>query len=224
MKKYFAQLRPLERRLAVGVIVVLIVVLNWVFIWPHFSDWKKLQRRLDVAQRKLTLYQAAIAQMPTLQKDVKALENQGEFVAPEDQSFNFLRLIQAQAVQSGVGIVNSSRAMTRTNDVFFIEQVQNMSLLATDNQLVDFLYKLGSGNSMIRVRDLTLQPDPAHQHLTVNIRLAASYQKKPSAPVPAATTAASAPAVKPPSAPAPGSATTMKTNSKSVKPATKVLK
>ena len=28
MKKYFAQLRPLERRLAVGVLVIVIVVLN----------------------------------------------------------------------------------------------------------------------------------------------------------------------------------------------------
>ena len=39
MKKFFAHLRPLERRLAVGVVVVLILVLNFVFIWPHFSDW-----------------------------------------------------------------------------------------------------------------------------------------------------------------------------------------
>ena len=35
MKKFFAQLRPMERRLAVGVLVVFILVLNWVFIWPH---------------------------------------------------------------------------------------------------------------------------------------------------------------------------------------------
>ena len=31
---------------------------------------------------------------------------------------------------------------------------------ATDEQLVDFLYKLGSDASMVRVRDLELQPDP----------------------------------------------------------------
>ncbi len=45
MKKYFAQLRPLERRLVVGVAVVLFIVLNWVFIWPHFSDWSDLSSR-----------------------------------------------------------------------------------------------------------------------------------------------------------------------------------
>ena len=42
MKKYFAQLRPLERRLVVGVAVVLLIVLNAAFIWPHFADWGKL--------------------------------------------------------------------------------------------------------------------------------------------------------------------------------------
>ena len=45
MKKYFAHLRPLERRLAVGVAVILILVLNWWLIWPHFSDWGNLRRR-----------------------------------------------------------------------------------------------------------------------------------------------------------------------------------
>ena len=64
MKKYFAQLRPLERRLAVGVLVVLILVLNCVFIWPHFSDWGNLRHRLDDARRKLKLYQTTIAQTP----------------------------------------------------------------------------------------------------------------------------------------------------------------
>ena len=44
MKKYFSQLRPLERRLAVGVLVILFLVLNGVFIWPHFSDWGRLQQ------------------------------------------------------------------------------------------------------------------------------------------------------------------------------------
>jgi hypothetical protein len=42
---------------------------------------------------------------------------------------------------------------------------------------VDFLYKLGSGASMVRVLDLELQPDAAHQNLNASIRLVASYQK-----------------------------------------------
>lgn len=177
MKKYFSQLRPLERRLAIGVVVVVFLVLNYVFVWPHFSDWGNLRHRMDAAQKKLKLYQTAIAQTDAYQKQVNSLQSQGEFVALENQGVNMLRTIQIQSGQSGVSIVNNSHQITHTNDAFFVEQVQNFTVLANDEQLVDFLYKLGSGASMIRVRDLELQPDSAKQHLNANIRLVASYQK-----------------------------------------------
>ena len=196
MKKYFAHLRPLERRLAVGVVVVLILVLNWVFIWPHFADWGNLRGRLASARRKLELYQATIAQATNYQAQVKSLEGQGEFVALEDQAINFMRTIQAQAEASGVGRANYSRSIMHTNDAFFIEQKQNITVVATDQQLVDFLYKLGSGSSMIRVLDLELQPDGPRQHLNANIRLVASYQKNPAVPARAAAPADSKPATK----------------------------
>jgi type II secretory pathway component PulM len=177
MKKFFAQLRPLERRLAVGVLVVLILVLNWVFIWPHFSDWSNLRHRLADAQSKLNLYQTTILQTSHYQEQVKAFETQGNFVALEDQSINFLRTIQSQAQANGVTIVNPGRSLTHTNDAFFVEQIQNITVSATDDQLVDFLYKLGSDASMIRVRDLELQLDSTRQKLNANIRLVASYQR-----------------------------------------------
>ncbi len=189
MKKYFAHLRPMERRLAVGVMVVVIVVLNAWLIWPHFSDWGKLRGRLEDARRKLQLYQTTIAQQPTFEAQLKKFESLGESsVAPEDQTINFMRTIQTQAAESGVGIGSTSRQTTRTNE-FFVEQEQNISVTATDEHLVDFLYKLGSGASMIRVLDLELQPDGAHTHLNANIRLVASYQKNPAAPTHAAAPA-----------------------------------
>ena len=73
MKKFFAQLRPLERRLAVGVLVVFILVLNWVFIWPHFSDWSNLRRRLEDARTKLERYQTTIAQTSNYQAQVQCV-------------------------------------------------------------------------------------------------------------------------------------------------------
>jgi Tfp pilus assembly protein PilO len=196
MKKYFAHLRPLERRLAVGVTVILILVLNYVFVWHHFSDWSQLKTRLKNARDTLASYQATIAQATNYQAQVKSLEGQGEFVAPEDQAINFMRTIQAQAEASGVGRANYSRSIMHTNDAFFIEQVQNINVVATDQQLVDFLYKLGSGASMIRVRDLELQPDAPRLNLNANIRLVASYQKNPAAPARAAAPTNSKPATK----------------------------
>jgi len=196
MKKYFAHLRPLERRLAVGAVVVLILVLNFVFIWPHFSDWSKLKARLKNAHDTLASYQAAIAQATNYQAQVKSLEGEGEYVPLEDQAINFMKTIQAQAEASGVGRANYSRSIMHTNDAFFVEQVQNINVVATDQQLVDFLYKLGSGASMIRVRDLELQPDGPRLHLNANIRLVASYQKNPVAPARAAAPADSKPLTK----------------------------
>jgi len=197
MKKYFDQLRPLERRLVIGVGVVLLIVLNWVLVWPHFSDWNKLTGRYEDAQRKLKLYQTAAAQKPELEREVKTFENEGEFVALEDQAINFMRTVQQQAAASGFGIQNYSRSMMHTNQ-FFVEQIQNINVVATEPELVDFLYKLGSGASMIRVRDLELQPDQPRQRLSANIRLVASYQKnpKPAKPEPASVPAAKTSTVK----------------------------
>jgi Tfp pilus assembly protein PilO len=181
MKKYFAQLRPFERRLAVGVVVMLFLVLNGVFIYPHFSDWGNLRHRMVVARGKLNLYQAAIAQMPAYQAQVNSLQIQGSPVELEDMAVNMLRTIQSQSAESGVRLVNNSRQSPRGDDPFFVEQVQTIEVQANDMQLVDFLYKLGSGASMIRVRDLELQPDAPHQNLNAHITLIASYQKNVSA-------------------------------------------
>ncbi|HUC84754.1 MAG TPA: hypothetical protein VL970_06130 [Candidatus Acidoferrales bacterium] len=178
MKKFFAQLRPIERRFAVGVIVVVILVLNWWFIWPHFSDWSNLHGQFDDAQRKLGLYQKAIADTPKFEGLVKGFENQGEFVPVADQAINFLRTIQTQSSASGVGINSMGHPMTRTNE-FFVEQTQSIDVSGNDEELVDFLYKLGSSASMIRVLTLELQPDGTHQRLMANVQLVASYQKNP---------------------------------------------
>ena len=178
MKKYFAHLRPMERRLVIGVGVVLFLVVNAWLVWPHFSDWDDLSHRQDTARAKLSLYQEAVSRIPKLQAQVGTFESAGDVVALEDQSIDMMRNIQSQASSSGVGIQNYSRLTTRTNDAFFVEQVQNISVIATEEQLVNFLYRLGSGASMIRVRDLELQPDAEHYHLTANIKLVASYQKK----------------------------------------------
>ena len=192
MKKYFEQLRPMERRLVVGAGVALFIVLNAVFIWPHFSDWDNTSHRLDEARHKLKLYTEASAQIPALDKQVKTISAEDDTVAPEDQAINLMRTIQGQAAASGFGIQSFSPSIMRTNDAFFVEQVQNINVTATEDQLVDFLYKLGASASMIRVRDLALQPDPPHQRLTANIKLVASYQKKTAAAPAAKTSTAKA--------------------------------
>ena len=47
-----------------------------------------------------------------------------------------------------------------------------------EKSLVDFLYSLGVGGSLIRVRSMTLSPDPVRQKLQGSLTLVASYAKK----------------------------------------------
>jgi Tfp pilus assembly protein PilO len=83
-----------------------------------------------------------------------------------------------QQAQSGVNITSTSKQTVRTNQ-FFLELAEQVSVEAGEAQLVDFLFNLGSGNSLIRVRDLALHPNPPRQALSGNVKLVASYQKNP---------------------------------------------
>jgi hypothetical protein len=179
MKKYFEQLRPMERRLAVGVIVVLLLVANYVVIWPHFGEWGDLDNKINQAQQKFKNYQGAIAQTPLFEQKLKKFQSEGEFVAAEDQAVDFMRTIQHQANNTGVSIINVPPSVMHTNDAFYVERVENISVEATDGQLVNFLYQLGNDPAMIRVWDLELHPDPQRQRLDAGVGLVASYQKTP---------------------------------------------
>jgi hypothetical protein len=92
-----------------------------------------------------------------------------------------------------VSLSSFTRVTQRTNNQFFLEQSQTVTTTAKEQELVDFLYNLGSSNSLIRVRDLGLRPDQPRQQLNANIKLVASYQKNlpvRAAPAAAARTAA----------------------------------
>lgn len=179
MKKYFEQLRPMERRLAVGVIVAVLLVANYMVIWPHFGDWGNLDTKIYQAHQTLRTYQDVIAQEPLFEQKLKKFENEREVVAPEDQAINFMRTVQNQSMNTGVSILSAPPSVVHTNDAFYVERVETISVLATDGQLVNFLYQLGNDPAMIRVRDLELQPDPPRQRLNASVTLVASYQKNP---------------------------------------------
>jgi Tfp pilus assembly protein PilO len=191
MKGSFARLSSFERRFVMGVALIVFVLLNAMFVWPKFSEWNRLQFRLTKARDKLARYQNEIAQMPTYQKLVRELESEGLSVPPEDQTVNFMLTVQSQAAQSGVVIVASRPQPSRTNE-FFLEQAQSLTVTSGEGQLVDFLYQLGAGTSLTRVRDLSLMRDASGHQLRADIKLVASYQKKP--PVRAAPAAPAAPA------------------------------
>jgi hypothetical protein len=237
MKGYFNNLRPFEKRVVVGVVVLLFVVANAVAVFPHFKDWGVAKKRLDAARKKVATYQGEIAQLPHYQKDLKDLGLENQVVLTEEQSHNFSSAIQSQAASSRVQIQQVGRLSSRTNGEF-LELSQGIVVLSGEKEIVDFLYHLGAGSSQIRARDLSLRPDGPRYQLGSTIKLVASYQKKPAAPAaaqpppkPAAptfkpstpstpTNKAAGPAAKTPSPPAKAPGPAAKTGISTNKPAT----
>jgi hypothetical protein len=203
MKEFFARLNPTERRFVVGVGVVFFLAINLVWVWPHFSDWSQTRTRMNTAADKLVTFQQGVAKIPALNREIDKYQRQGDVVPQDDQAVRFVRLIQSQAAESRVMIVNmgSQRQTGTTNNPFFVEQNETVTLQSGEKELVDFLYNLGAGNSLIRVKVLSVQPDQSHQQLTSRVTLIASYQRK--APAPRAAAPAAAPAAKTPAGAAP---------------------
>ncbi len=203
MSGFFSRLNPAERRFGIGVGMLFFVILNYFLIWPHFSDWTILKIRLNRARDQRANYENTIEQASKLRTELAKLKGEGGDVPPEDQALQFSRTIQNQANQSGIGGVNFGRQTSSTNSPFFLELSQTISIQQSgEKQLVDFLYNLSAGNSMVRVRSLSVHPDPPRQQLAGTITLMASYQKKSKTPatpavVPKAAPAAAAAAPKP---------------------------
>lgn len=179
-------LRPQEKRILAAVLVVVLVLVSIFFVWPKLGQRPKLVSSLEASRKKLQSYQAEIARVPDYQSRLRDLEGQGSAVLREEQALQLMRTVQTQASEHEVPITSTrvgapSPSTTATN-AFFDEQTVIVGVNTRERELVNFLYSLGTGNSMIRVRDMDLRPDPPRYKLNGSITLVASYQKKNPAP------------------------------------------
>jgi len=179
MKEFFARLNPTERRFVVGVIVVFVLVVNIVWIWPHFGDWGETKGRMATASDRLVQFQTGTNLIPGLEKKIAEFQGHGQIVPGPEQALQFVRLIQNQCAQFGIIPENmNNQRMSGATNSFFVDQAETMVLQTTEKQLVDFLYSLGANtNSSIRVKVLSVQPDGSHTRVTARVTLVASYQK-----------------------------------------------
>jgi hypothetical protein len=207
-----------ERRVVVGIFLVVIVVLNLLFVWPHFSDWGRINKQLDDMYKSIDTDNRLIAQdlEPTngWKKQVSKLAKQeggsvGEGLV--DPQIQFQRTIQEQERKTGVMVDNMNPGSVKTN-AFFEEHSTTISAQSLEPQLVNFLYNMGNDPAMIRVAKLDLQPVDANRYrLKGSITLTANYANKSAASVvafaagkPAPGVKPAAPATKPGAIPAPG--------------------
>ena len=183
MSSFVSQLnlRPHERRLLFLVVAVVFVVVNVAVVWPRFDDWKDVRDGLAESRQKRAEYQAEIDRANVYRRQIRELEGQGGAVLPEEQALQLLRTVQEKARAAGVAITQTrasttASAVNRTN-TFFDEQAITIGVSTDAPELIDFLYAIGSGESMIRVRDMDLRPDQQHYKLQGSLTLVASYQQ-----------------------------------------------
>jgi hypothetical protein len=204
-------LRPGERRLVVVVGILIFIVVQVLYIWPLFGEVGRTDAKRVKALNELKARQTIIAETNKFAADLAKLQGEGLDIPPEDQAVQLMRTVNTLSSQSRVQIQNTSKPFTTTNQ-FFMEQSLTVSTLSDEGALVNFVYGLGEGNSLIRVRDLTLRRDQSQTKLSASIKLVASYQKKAGAPRPAGATAVRAPA---PASAKPAPATSTATKKKS---------
>ncbi|MDQ6632704.1 MAG: hypothetical protein M3Y82_13275 [Verrucomicrobiota bacterium] len=190
-------LRPQEKRLVVGIFVVVFIVLNIWLVWPHFKDWNLTRAAKVKTKENLAKYRKEIAQSPQYETRLKKLADQGAQVLPEEMAIQLRRTVENKARESGLipsGINPGPKSAAGRTNEFFEEQSLNMNFVNTgDKELIDFLFNLSAGTSMIRVRDLSVFPDPSRIKFQGNVTLIASFQKKPVAKMAAAQPVATAP-------------------------------
>lgn len=204
MKRFWEQLKPGERRWVAGIGLVLFIVLNWIFVRPHFSDWARAEGRMKKDAELMEKFNGEIKNRRMYENKITALQSDGgSEVQDDDQAIDLVRFYDSRARSNQVQVLNNSRPMTRTNDPFFVDHEMQLNVQGKEPQIVNFLYSLGAGNSIVRVRALSLRPDSLHQQINANVSIVASYAKKQpvrGSATPAGASPASAPAK--PAAPA----------------------
>lgn len=209
-------LTPTERRLVLVAMVIVAVILNYWLVWPYLGEWEKMNQDMVEQERLKQTYLREIAQKPTYERRLQELQRQGAQVPPQEAANRFQQTIFTEASSAGVQInrtipqVTFARTGSGQTNQFFEERIIKVDLEAGETELVNFLYRLGAGDSMIRVRDVTnLRLHPTRTKLTASLDLVASFPlRRTSASPPTTPTGRTTPA---PTASAPASSPTSST-------------
>lgn len=206
MKKNFFErlnLRPNERRVVIIVAVVVFVVLNAWFVWPHFNDATVAMAKINKGRLDWTNHYDLIEKY-TKPGGIKVhidqlMHEQGGASLSGSSEIELTRKVQEKAPQYGVTVLNyvnvPQTAYSGKTNAFFEERSLKIGVQCGESNLVNFLYDIGNDSSMIRVRELHLKPaDQNRYRLSGDITLSANFPKKAPEPARAAETPARGPA------------------------------
>ena len=211
-----------ERRLVMFVLVVLMCELAWM-VWGMIPDPGETQKKIATAKTQLNSFENEISKAQLYEGKIRTLEGLGSAVMPIEQEFTMRRTINNLTAANGVRVTRLGRTTTKTNE-FFHEKTMRIDFSSKESDVVNFLWKLGGSDSMVRVSDLLIKPDKNRYRLDGWMNLTASYQKDPKAtqPKPAAAKPATEAKAEPVAAkPKPAKPETKADETKPAKPKTK---
>jgi len=168
-----------ERRLVMVVLVVLMLALAWM-VWGMIPSPGVTQNNIDKAQTQLNSFTNEISKISHYKSTIQTLEGLGSAVIPIEQEVNMRRAINNLTAANGVRVTRTGRMTTKTNE-FFLEKSMRIDFSSKESDIVNFLWKLGGSDSMVRVSDMRVRPDKNRYRLDGWMNLTASYQKDPKA-------------------------------------------
>ena len=184
-----------ERRLVMAALVVLMLALAWM-VWGMIPSPGVTQNKIANAQKALNSFTNEISKISDYENKIRTLEGLGSEVKKIDQEVNMRRAINNLTAANGVRVTRTGRMTTKTNE-FFLEKSMRIDFSSKESDIVNFLWKLGGSDSMVRVSDMRVRPDKNRYRLDGWMNLTASYQKDPKATQPKSTATKPATEAKP---------------------------
>ena len=180
MNSFFDRLnlRPQERRLVVIVGLIIFVLLNMWFVWPYFDDWGQVQGAIQKSRNTLERYEKEIARRAQYEGQLRELETTGSEMLSNELELQ--RIVQSQAAANGLQITSMNprtRMMGSRTNQFFHEQGLSVAFTSDGKELVNFLVGIAANNSMVRVSEMNVNPDPSQTRLTGSITFIGNYQR-----------------------------------------------
>ena len=181
-------LRPQEKRVLVVLAVVVFVVLNLVLVVPRFKDYGKIKKDLAATKISIDRYNGVIRQDTDpangYQKQLRELSKapEGKVSSTEIQ---LEQTVTREAAANGLFIQTIQNVASQVigssgqSDKFFARQSVRVTIQATEDALVKFLFDVGNDPAMIRVWELQLNlADNNRFKLNSTVLLTADYQKE----------------------------------------------
>jgi hypothetical protein len=184
-----------ERRTVVGIFTVVIIVLNYLFVWPRFGEWSKINNQLSDMRRTIMTdnnfilkdtnpvngWRVLVAKYAKLEGNADSLIEH-----PVDPQIQLTETIRLESRKSDVNVQSYNAGNVKSN-AFFEEHSTLITIESQEPPLINFLFNMGNDPAMIRVGRLHLKPaDDKRFRLRGEITLTANYSRKaPSAAAPA---------------------------------------